>query len=94
VTEHQKELRRQMPFVNQVVGLLEHWKLQKQTVSVLAIANGLHRIPGEVHRLFELFGLQPVSWQFPEDYEVATIIETLTRHEVAARYNRAGKGIN
>ena len=82
------EFEKHLPLINEVVALLERWQLQRQTVNVLAIGNGLHRMPGEIIRLFNLFGIQPVAWNLPEDYEVAAIIETLTRDEVLQRYNR------
>jgi hypothetical protein len=86
MTDTEKELKKSLPFVNQVIAWLSSQRTP--TVTLLQLSNGTRHSPGEIIKLFELFGVQPISWLFPSDFEISTIVESLGRHEMAARANR------
>lgn len=76
-----------IPLACRVAAYLEGQR-GTQTVTIAAISEALNVSPTVVIQLFEVFGVTPVSWEAPSDYEVAAIVETLTRHEFAYRASR------
>jgi hypothetical protein len=82
-----------MPFANRVIALLEKLP-SKQTMTLRQISGDLNVSPGAVISLFELFGIQPANWESPSDYESASILESLTRHETARRTGRNNNATN
>jgi hypothetical protein len=78
------EFERSLPLVNEIVALLGEPRPGEVT-TIAAIADGLHRSPNEIIRVFEILGIQPVSWEAPSDYRIEDILEAATRHEVSQR---------
>lgn len=62
---------------------------KREHTDVKELAERLRRPPSEILRVLELHNIQMASWSEPSAYRIADILEVLTRHEVAARYNRA-----
>jgi hypothetical protein len=60
----------------------------REHTTIKEIAESLRRPSSEIIRGFTVLGIVPRSWDDPERYEVEDLLETTTRHEVAARYNR------
>jgi len=79
------EFERSLPLVNEIVALLGEPRPGEMT-TVAAIAEALHRSPGDIIRVFELLNLKPFTWDAPSDYSVEAIVEAATRHEVSRRF--------
>jgi len=58
---------------------------ERQTVTVQELSAALGRRRAELYRAFDLMGLQPATWEAPDEYALGDIIEVATRHEVAHR---------
>jgi hypothetical protein len=76
--------------INEIVVLAQRMAGARRTwTSVSELADRLRRPSSEVIRAFDLLGLTPMAWSDPNSYSLEAIIESGSRHEVAARYNRA-----
>ena len=60
---------------------------QRQTITARELGVALGRTNKELYRVFDELGLAPRTWEEPDDYAVADVLEACTRHEVAARSN-------
>jgi len=63
--------------------------VNRKTITVSDLARDTNTPPHEILQLFNLYGIQVGSYSEPSLYQVADTIESLTRHEVGNRYNRA-----
>jgi hypothetical protein len=82
------EFEARLPLINDIYVLLDRWQLQRETVSIAAISSALRRPVAEVIRVFQLLGLVPRRWSDPDQFAVADILESCSRHEVGNRYSR------
>jgi hypothetical protein len=80
------ELYCKLGLVNDVVKTLQGWP--REFVSEREVAQTLCQPVALIIKIFDTLGLQPRNWAYPELYAVEDIIESATRHEVAARANR------
>lgn len=52
------------------------------------VAQALCQPVNLVIKIFDTLGLVPRNWMYPELYAVEDVLESCTRHEVAARFSR------